>query len=342
VLSERLPLAQHEVRLDGHAIEARVNAEDPARGFLPSAGRLALLQWPVMESVRIDAGFGTGDTVPDTYDSLLGKVIAWAPSRAQAASRLASALTHTYCAGIASNEHWLARVLRAPVFLEVRHNIALLDEHLGDFAPPAGVAPAALILAALAAHLPVIPTPAHASPWEERDGFTPNLTVPIAYRLAWGGKHHDLELEYAHGHPAAVTIAGEARQPLAEVQISPETVAARIAARRYHARYRVLGAHVYLWLEDEAYNFLLDDPRGHEFHATAAVGGLTTPLPGVVVSVPVTVGSKVRAGDVLMVIEAMKMEHTITAPHAGTVKSIHFARGERVPEGSLLLELDAA
>jgi 3-methylcrotonyl-CoA carboxylase alpha subunit len=338
---ERLPLAQSEVRLDGHAIEARVNAEDPARGFLPSAGRLALLEWPVMESVRVDAGFGTGDTVPDTYDSLLGKVIAWAPSRAQAASRLASALTHTYCAGIASNEHWLAGVLRAPVFLEVRHNIALLDEHLGDFTPPAGVAPAALILAALAAHLAVIPTGGHASPWEERDGFTPNLTVPIAYRLAWRGKHHDLELEYAHGHPAAVTIAGEARQPLAEVQIAPDTVAARIAERRYHARYRVLGAHVYLWLEDEAYDFLLDDPRAHEFHATAAVGGLTTPLPGVVVSVPVTVGSKVRAGDVLMVIEAMKMEHTISAPHAGTVKSIHFARGERVPEGSLLLELDA-
>jgi len=96
---------------------------------------------------------------------------------------------------------------------------------------------------------------------------------------------------------------------------------------------------VYLWLEDEAYDLLLDDPRTHEFHATAAVGGLTTPLPGVVVAVPVTVGSKVRTGDVLMVLEAMKMEHTITAPHAGTVKSIHFARGERVPEGSELLEL---
>jgi biotin carboxyl carrier protein len=125
------------------------------------------------------------------------------------------------------------------------------------------------------------------------------------------------------------------------VQIDPDTVAAHIAGRRHHARYRIVGAHVYLWLGDEAYDFLLDDPRAHEFHATAAVGGLTTPLPGVVVSVPVTVGSKVKAGDVLMVIEAMKMEHAITAPHAGTVKSIHFARGERVPEGSELLELAA-
>ena len=351
---ERLPLAQQEVRLTGHAIEARVNAEDPARGFLPSAGRLALLEWPVRESVRVDAGFGTGDTVPDNYDSLLGKVIAWAPSRDQAAASLASALTHTHCAGIASNEHWLARILRAPVFLEVRHNIALLDEHLGDFAAPQAVSPPALILAAVAAHsattalaaradsaAPGTPTATPASPWAQGDGFTPNLQAPIAYRFSLSGHHHGVELEYAQGRPAAATVSAGARCPLSGVQIDPDTVAAQIAGRRYHARYRIVGAHVYLWLEDEAYDFLLDDPRAHEFHATAAVGGLTTPLPGVVVSVPVTVGSKVKAGDVLMVIEAMKMEHAITAPHAGTVKSIHFARGERVPEGSELLELPA-
>jgi 3-methylcrotonyl-CoA carboxylase alpha subunit len=337
---ERLPLAQHEVRLTGHAIEARVNAEDPGRGFLPSAGRLALLEWPVMESVRVDAGFGTGDTVPDNYDSLLGKVIAWAPTRDQAAARLASALTHTYCAGIASNEHWLARLLRAPVFLEVRHNIALLDEHLEEFATPKGVAPEALILAGLAEHATAAPpTGAPASPWEQRDGFTPNLTTPIAYRFSWQGRHHRVELEYARGCPTRATVDGDSQRPLAGAQIEKEEVVARLADRRYHAHYRLIGAHVYLWLEAEAYDFLLDDPRTHEFHATAAVGGLTTPLPGVVVSVPATVGAKVRAGEVLMVIEAMKMEHAITAPHAGTVKSIHFARGERVPEGSELLEL---
>ena len=316
-----------------------MNAEDPTRGFLPSAGRLALLEWPVMESVRVDAGFGTGDTVPDSYDSLLGKVIASGATRDQAAARLASALTHTYCAGIASNEHWLVRILRAPVFLEVRHNIALLDEHLDEFAAPKVAAPEALILATLAEHLAGAATAAPASPWAERDGFTPNLPAGIAYRFSWHGRHQRVELEYTHGLPTAATVDGETRRPLAGVQVARDEVVARIAERRYHARYFIVGAHVYLWLEAEAYDFLVDDPRTHEFHATAAVGGLTTPLPGVVVSVPVTVGSKVSAGEVLMVIEAMKMEHTITAPHAGTVKSIHFARGERVPEGSQLLEL---
>ncbi|HEY1490982.1 MAG TPA: biotin carboxylase N-terminal domain-containing protein, partial [Steroidobacteraceae bacterium] len=130
---ERLPLTQEAVRLDGHAIEARVCAEDPERGFLPSAGRLALLEWPRMPSVRVDAGFASGDEVPDTYDSLLGKVIAWAPDRTAAATRLAHALTHTYSAGVRTNEHWLARVLTGSRFLEVRHNIALLDQDAGDF-----------------------------------------------------------------------------------------------------------------------------------------------------------------------------------------------------------------
>ena len=136
-------------------------------------------------------------------------------------------------------------------------------------------------------------------------------------------------------------LAGHERQPLAGVQIEHDTIAARIGGQRHHARYLSAGAHLYLWLREAQYDFLLDDPRTHEFSATAAVGGLTTPLPGVVVSVPVTVGAKVSAGDVLMVIEAMKMEHAITAPHAGTVKAIHFARGERVPEGSELLEVAA-
>jgi len=338
---ERLPLAQHEVRLSGHAIEARVCAEDPARGFLPSAGRLTLLEWPSMESVRVDAGFGSGDTVPDSYDSLLGKVIAWAPNREQAAERLAVALTHTYCAGIASNEHWLARILRSERFLEVRHNIALLDQRPDEFAGPRTLPPAAAILAALAVHVApggAVPPAMVVSPWELRDGFTPNLSAPITYAFLWQGQRGRVELEYAQGQPVAAMVSG-ARHTLAGPQVEQDTVAVRIAERRYQARYRSAAPHVYLWLEDEQYDFLLDDPRTHEFHATAAVGGLTTPLPGVVVSVPVTVGSKVSAGEVLMVIEAMKMEHTITAPHEGTVRAIHFARGDRVPEGSELLEL---
>jgi 3-methylcrotonyl-CoA carboxylase alpha subunit len=339
-------LAQDEIRFSGHAIEARVCAEDPERAFLPSAGPLARLEWPSLEGVRVDAGFASGDTVPDTYDSLLGKVIAWADDRERAALRLAAALESTWCAGPKSNERWLARVLRSSRFLEVRHHIALLDTSASEFAGPQTLPPEAAILAALALHEqglrpgradPTAPT----SPWEARDGFTPNLPALVAYSFLWRGGAHGVELHYA-AQAAAEAVVATQRSALAAVVVDEQTVAARIDARRRQARYLVSGERVHLWLGSEHYELQLDDPRTHEFTASAASGGLTTPLPGVVVAVPITIGQQVEAGAVLMVIEAMKMEHTIAAPYAGTVEHIHFARGDRVPEGSELLTLARA
>lgn len=335
---EPLPLTQEQLRFDGHAIEARICAEDPERGFLPSAGYLQLLEWPRMESVRVDAGFATGDTVPDCYDSLLGKVIAWGKDREQAAARLAAALSATYSAGVHTNERWLARILVSPRFLKARHNIALLDKSAAEFSAPASPAPQVLILAALAAHHGP-PVPAALSPWDLRDAFTPNLPALVGYSFSWRGQSHAVELEYSGGKAVGVRVAGRDRLALAAVTAGPDTIAAQLDERRYQARYQLSGAHVYLWTAQEQYDFVLEDPRTREFSASVASGGLTTPLPGVVVSVPVAVGQKVAAGEVLMVIEAMKMEHTITAPYAGTVETIHFAKGARVPEGSELLAL---
>ena len=163
--------------------------------------------------------------------------------------------------------------------------------------------------------------------------------MPIAYRFAWRGVTESVELGYARGVPAWGSVGTGTPLPVRSAVIDTSTVAAEIAARRRQARYQLAGNHVYLWLDEEQYDFVLDDPRTHEFSASAATGGLTTPLPGVVVAVPVAVGENVAAGDVLMVIEAMKMEHSITAPYAGAVQAIHFARGDRVPQGAQLLEL---
>ena len=346
---ERLPLAQEEIRFSGHAIEARVCAEDPERAFLPSAGRLSLMEWPQLESVRVDAGFAGGDTVPDCYDSLLGKVIAWAPERTLAASRLAAALTQVYAAGVHTNERWLARILRSKRFLEVRHNIALLDKGSAEFASPATLAPETLILAALAAHAAGLP-PAGAeasSPWALRDGFTPNLAATVACTLSRLGQTHTVELNFRAGHPVSANVDTRTLLQIADLSYREgadgiAAIAARLVERRRQARCALDGAQLTLWDEDARYEFLIEDPRTREFSASAASGGLTTPLPGVVVSVPVAVGQKVAVGEVLMVIEAMKMEHTISAPYAGTVQAIHFARGDRVPEASQLLELARA
>jgi 3-methylcrotonyl-CoA carboxylase alpha subunit len=339
---EPLPLAQEQVSFRGHAIEARVCAEDPERGFLPSAGRLQLLEWPEGEGVRVDAGFASGDSVPDCYDSLLGKVIAWGEDREQAAARLAAALGATCCAGVHTNERWLARILRSERFLGVRHDISLLDQGGAEFAGATALPEEVAILAALAAHGAGESAEARGgieSPWEQKDAFTPNLATAIPYTFRWRGVAHAVSLEYARGRPAAARIGGAAPRTLGTLSRSAAVIAASIDGQRQQARYLVTDSAVHLWTASEHYELLPDDPRTHEFAASAASGGLTTPLPGVVVAVPVSIGQQVAAGEVLMVIEAMKMEHTITAPHAGTVASVHFARGDRVPEGAVLLAL---
>ena len=355
---EQLPLSQEDIRLHGHAIEARVCAEDPERDFLPSAGELHLLQWPSAESIRVDAGFATGDEVPATYDSLLGKVIAWAPDRKQAAARLASALEHLYCAGVQTNERWLSRVLRAPAFLDVRHSIAFLQEKGGDFAGPTALNPAWLALAALTAHqtegdqaAAALPGGASGSasgraapgrsrtPWATLDGFTPNLPARVDYTFKWHGHEHSVGLTFTHGQLTAATVDTATPMPLADLSFSDRSVAVRLENTQVHARYFRDGIRLHLWIGGGHYELTLEDPRLKEFSASVAQGGLTTPLPGVVAAVAAKVGQTVRAGEVLMVIEAMKMEHSISAPYDGTVKVVHFSRGDRVPEGSQLLEL---
>ena len=136
-----------------------------------------------------------------------------------------------------------------------------------------------------------------------------------------------------------MTLDTHMRISLEDASWAEDVVVARTEGERLHARYLLDDSRVHLWTAGEHYEFLLEDPRTREFSATATRAGLTTPLPGVVAAVAVEVGQQVAAGDVLMVIEAMKMEHTITAPYAGTVRVIHFARGDRVPEQSELLEL---
>ena len=354
---EPLPLAQGQIRLDGHAIEARVCAEDPERDFLPSAGTLHLADWPRGEAVRVDAGFESEDAVPPVYDSLIAKIIAWAPTREQASARLADALDRTYLAGIHTNERWLARILRSRVFLDVRHSVTLLDRGAAEFSRSAEATPATLALGGLAArHAPHAGSPgarrAAPGPWDVSDGFQPNLPARIELTLSAGGRPRRVQLTLAGGQPCeALVLAapdksaprdGGTRLRLADVTVTESVVTAVLDDERHSARWFLRGAHLHLWSGNTHQELLIDDPRTHEFTASASSGGLTTPLPGVVSAVTVQQGQAVTAGEVLMVIEAMKMEHSITAPYDGVVQTIHFARGDRVPEGSELLELSRA
>ena len=343
---EPLALTQDQIHIRGHAIEARVCAEDPWREFLPSAGALRLAEWPSEAGLRVDAGFDTGDSVPAVYDSLLAKVICFASERTEAARSLAAALEHTYLAGVRTNERWLSRILRSDVFLQARHSVALLAERGSEFAAPEPVPDAALALAALL----VYAGGCDANPWAARDGFMPNLAARFELALSIAGMSYRLTVCCAGGAPRRVQIAGgdaaaggsPRHVAIAEASASAPWFSARIGTVRYCARGLREGSRLHLWLEAAHHEFEIEDPRTRMFEASVGTGGLTTPLPGVVAAVNVEVGQSVRAGETLMVIEAMKMEHGITAPFDGRVTGIHFGPGERVSEGSELLSLSPA
>jgi 3-methylcrotonyl-CoA carboxylase alpha subunit len=339
---EALPMNQEDVRLNGAALEARVCAEDPDHGFLPSAGRLALLAWPQGESLRVDAGFDSGDVVPDSYDSLLGKLIAWAPTREEARVRLAAALDATRCVGVRTNERWLARVVRDARFAAATHSVAFLGENAALLEQGGAITDSALVLAALAAHArgPGAPQGDRAlSPWEIRDAFTPNLPGSALYALRSEGRARQVTLLFAAGRPVSATVDAAQPLPLGTVQVTPQEVRAQVGARLWQARHFVAGERIHLWLNDAHHEVLIEEPGRVDPGAAAGAGRLSTPLPGVVVSVAVKVGQRVAAGEVLMVVEAMKMEHAIRAPGEGTVQAIHAGPGDRVKEDSVLLEL---
>jgi 3-methylcrotonyl-CoA carboxylase alpha subunit len=204
-------------------------------------------------------------------------------------------------------------------------------------------------LAALAArHEPA----AARNPWNVSDGFQPNLPARIDLTLCSGGRQRRVRLALEAGQPSEVVVLASAdksgrqdggtRVRVAGASVTESTVAAVLDDERHSARWFRHGSHLHVWIGDMHEEVLIDDPRTQEFSASAATGGLTTPLPGVVSAVAVQEGQAVTAGEVLMVIEAMKMEHTIAAPYDGVVRAIHFARGDRVPEGSELLELSRA
>lgn len=338
---EPLPLTQSQIAIEGHAVEARVCAEDPWRNFLPSAGTLHLAEWPRGEALRVDAGFAEADTVPAVYDSLLGKVIAWAPDRSQAARVLAEALERTYIAGVHTNERWLSRILRSRVFLEARHSVALLSRRGEEFSAPVRADAGEAVLAALAAQGE---RERGSSPWSAGDGFSPNLPGQVTVTLSAGGRERTVTLRYERGVPRSAIAGEEGGRPgspleLAGVRCGDGEISAQIDGHWRRGRFFRDGADLHLWTGGAHHELLIEDPRTREFAASAATGGLTTPLPGVVSAVEVEAGQTVSAGELLMVIEAMKMEHSITAPFDGVVEAVHFARGDRVPEGSELLTL---
>jgi 3-methylcrotonyl-CoA carboxylase alpha subunit len=344
---EPLPLAQEALAIRGHAIEARLYAEDPERGFLPQTGRLSHLRFPgASDAVRVDTGIEPGDAITPHYDPMIAKVIAWGPDRKAALGRLAGALAEVEAVGVKTNVALLERVVRGDAFASGDIDTGLIERCRDELFAPAPPAPPALLAAAAMAELLEQAETARAraqasgdphSPWDGVDGWRLNQGSHHRFVFAEAGRRHEVTLEFrpggyeleidGHGH----ALAGErAAQGAMRLQLDGHVFDARAVrvGRDWHLY--GLGARAVLTLAEDLPS---DDDE-------SAPGSLAAPMPGKVIELRVKPGERVQKGAPLLILEAMKMEHTISAPADGVVKAIHFAAGEQVPEGAELLTLE--
>jgi 3-methylcrotonyl-CoA carboxylase alpha subunit len=343
-----LPLRQEQLRIDGHALEARIYAEDPEKGFLPSTGRLLHLSMPEASyHVRIDSGVEEGDEITPWYDPMIAKLVVWDASRERALARMRSALAKTRIVGVANNVEFLARLVASPAFASADLDTALIERE-GEFLfPEKRETPDEVWLLAALAELErerqeAAPRPGAArSPWDARDGWRLNSRASRTLTLRVGEVQRDVEVEYVAGG-YAIGLEGGQRVLASGEHGQHGDFRARLGERRVHAAVVVAGERRHVFFEGRAYPIVRVDASrgaasGDELH-----GRLTAPMPGKVIALLAETGAKVEKGAPLLVLEAMKMEHTIKAPRAGVVKAFHFAPGEQVSEGAELVELESA
>jgi 3-methylcrotonyl-CoA carboxylase alpha subunit len=325
---EPLPAAQDQVRLAGHAVEARLYAEDPDRGFLPSTGRIHALALPDGAGVRVDAGVAAGDEVTPFYDPMIAKVIAYGATRAEAIDRLAGALDRTLVAGVRNNTGFLAALLRAETFRAGRHDTGFIEQNLAALAaaphgPDRGAiaAGAARLLARERARLAEAASDDEPSPWDAEDAF--QLSGPRATTLPLDADGHATAATVSwQGGAAVVTVDGEAAAGDAQVIEGDDAVYVLRRGRQTVVRLRTL------------------DP----FDAAhlGEGGRVTAPMHGKVIEILVAPGDTVHKGQRLAVIEAMKMEHALISPVDGTVAEVRAAAGGQVADGALVMTIEEA
>ena len=336
---EKLPLDQSQVPLKGHAIEARLYAEDPEREFLPSTGRLVRLRWPApSDAVRVDTGVQEGDAVGVFYDPMLAKIIAWGEGRADAVRRLSRALSECQIAGVTTNTALLRAIISQPQFAAGEVHTGFVSEHAADLFRAADPDGAARLRALGAVGWLIGASPVTGGPWDQGDGWQLNLASRAT--LQFEGPDAPIVAELERVATAWQVTIGPQRF-MVEARIDADgTARGQVDGVPMSAHLVSDGRRIYVLSEGRVLQLVLHDPAQageRERHD----GGLISPMPGQVLQVMVEPGTAVRRGQPLVIVEAMKMEHTILAPMDGVVEQICFGAGERVSEGAQLLKLKA-
>ncbi|HYE01516.1 MAG TPA: acetyl/propionyl/methylcrotonyl-CoA carboxylase subunit alpha [Alphaproteobacteria bacterium] len=347
----RLPLTQDQLAINGHAIEVRLYAEDPAKGFLPQTGTLSHLRFPEAgPHVRVDTGVRSGDAISIHYDPMIAKLIVWDEDRPAAVRRLRAALAGTEIGGLNANVGFLAAIAGHPAFMAADLDTRFIARFEGDLLPAAKPVPdEALALAALGV---LLDRAAQArrqaessldpwSPWSRADGWRLNdeahgtLTFREPARDEAEPAERAVRLTYKRDGYHFHLDGGElvARGTLA----ADGTLTAELGSLRTSARWVRTGSEVALFHAGTTWRLTLVEPLAAGVADTGSAGRLTAPMPGKVIAVLTEAGAKVEKGQPLVVLEAMKMEHTIKAPAAGTVAAVKYGVGEQVPEGAELI-----
>ncbi|MFE2316366.1 acetyl-CoA carboxylase biotin carboxylase subunit [Streptomyces sp. NPDC059441] len=316
---ERLPYGQEDITLTGHAVEARICAEDPARGFLPSGGTVLALHEPQGEGVRTDSGLSEGTEVGSLYDPMLSKVIAYGPDRATALRKLRAALAETVTLGVQTNAGFLRRLLAHPAVVAGDLDTGLVEREAEELLSGCGDVPEEVYDAAAAVRLSSL-APAGG-------GWTDPFSVPSGWRL--GGEPAPVVF-----HLRVPGLEPVAHRPRGTNTVAPDRVSVTLDGVR-HTFHR---AGDWIGREGDAWHVRDHDPVAASLTGAAHAGldSLTAPMPGTVTVVKVAVGDEVVAGQSLLVVEAMKMEHVISAPHAGTVSELDVMPGTTVAMDQVL------
>jgi 3-methylcrotonyl-CoA carboxylase alpha subunit len=332
----KLPLSQGQIAARGFAVEARLYAEDPAHEYLPSVGSIDHLRWPAqIEGLRLDTGVDVGDAVSPFYDPMLGKVIAWGETRGMAISRLLQALQAVEIVGVATNRVLLASILADEEFRRGGVGTNFLGSrqaHLRFGESPANDAEVALAAVWCAAQ-----RSSKAALWDDTRGWRLSAAPTSHWHLA--GRAAVVRYESAEQYAARI---GAVEHSVRVLQRGADTLSAELDGRLYRLRIVDVAGTLHVFAEGR-HAVLTRQLTDDALQATdgAEEGSLLTPLPGTVVAIHVAAGQHVERGAALITVEAMKMEHTVTAPYAGVVSRIPFGVADRVSAGAVLVELQA-
>jgi acetyl-CoA/propionyl-CoA carboxylase biotin carboxyl carrier protein len=320
---ERLPLAQDDLAPNGHAMEARVYAEDPGNEFLPTGGRVLVLDEPRGDGVRVDSGLSPGIEVGAFYDPMLSKVIAWGADRPTARRRLDAALASTTILGVTTNIPFLRRLLAHPDVAAGRLDTGLVERDVVDLVE---LAPSAAVLAA-ATLAEIVPRDAPVDAWGSRTGWRVGDRAKVA---GLGATVQSTDRGWTVSVPGRDDVVMDARWDGDDFVVGG-----------VHTRSSRIGRSLWVGADGAAWRFTDPEMSVDRSASGASAGRLGSPMPGTVAAVLASVGDTVEQGRPLVVVEAMKMEHTVRAPTAGVVVELPVGVGQKVALGQLLVTVDA-